>query len=1215
MDAATTRNTPKYALLFAALMAAPVAAQAQAVLQVSSSQVSLGSQAVSVTVSSSQGVAAPLSFTVSPDYGNAPAGWFNLTASATTTQTSASGAPTTLTIGLSYAQPSGSQGSITLHDTTNLNDPGQVITVIYTPGGGGGGSGTLNPTPSAVTLTTTPNNSVNVSAPVQITTNSGSTISGSMSLINNTAGAYLNLNTSSFSVSSSSPFNFSVIGSAFTPAGSYSATIQIIPSVGNTLNIPITYTSGSSTSGTPNPVTFNYPNGTLSQSVTLSSSGSQIQATPSSTNGWLLVNNSTGAVTVFSGTSVNLSVNTSVAALLPTGSYSGQVNLLGSDGTQGTVSVTLSVNGGTSGTVTPSPSSVNLTIPSGTTATQLQTVYLNTATSGINWSANAVTNSGSGWLVLSQYSGTLSPGTNVNPLYLYIYPSYLTQGTNSGYVNITFSGTTSGSFQIPVNINLGSCTSNCGGNGGQGGLVAPSSLVFWYQIGGSSQNTSSAILVNSTGNWSASATTSSGGSNWLQVSSSGTAPSQPVNVSVFPGGLAAGSYSGSVSITSPSGTTSVPVTLTVTNSMVATSNPGSYLVPVYNAGDPNPQTGVYVYASDGTSQPVSASTSASWITVNTPSSSPTTVAAYVLTINAAGLPNGLNTGSVTFTVGNSANGTWTLPVAIIVNGSTGGSGPLTFSSSSLSFNANVGGTAPNQTLTVTSTSASTFTVTATSSGWLSVSPSTSGIPGNVTVSVNTAGLTGPGYSGYLSFTANGQTQTVPVSLSISNGASNLSPSPSQLSFSYSVGGSVPAAQTVTVNSVNGSTATFTASASTSSGGQWLSVTPTTQQSTGSTISVSVSPTGLSAGTYNGTITLTNTSNTQTLGIPVTLTVSGAPPITASPTTLTFNYTAGGSNPNSQTISVTGTGSFTATTSSNATWLSVSPSSGSSPNTLTVSVNPAGLAAGTYNGTVTVAGSGGATGSTPVSVTLVVTAPLPTITQVTNAASYASGSISPGELITIFGTAIGPTTPVTLTLTSTGTVSTSIGNVQVLVNGIACPMIYASSTQVSAVVPYQIAIFQTAQVYVNFLGQTSNAVQLTVATTAPGIFTANSSGTGPGAILNQNLSVNSPSNPAAKGSVVTLYMTGEGQTSPAGVTGSVTQATTTPPYTPQPLLPVAALVAGQPATVTFAGEAPGIVAGVLQVNVVIPPGTPSGAQSVSISIGGRSAQNGVTVSVQ
>jgi uncharacterized protein (TIGR03437 family) len=193
----------------------------------------------------------------------------------------------------------------------------------------------------------------------------------------------------------------------------------------------------------------------------------------------------------------------------------------------------------------------------------------------------------------------------------------------------------------------------------------------------------------------------------------------------------------------------------------------------------------------------------------------------------------------------------------------------------------------------------------------------------------------------------------------------------------------------------------------------------------------------------------------------------------------------------------------------------------------VSVNGSSLQAGTYTGTVTVAGTNGATGTTTVTVTLTVTAPLPTITKVTNAASYATGSLSPGEIITLFAGdpahPIGPATPVGLTLDSTGAVSTTIGGVQVLINGFAAPMIYASATQVSAVVPYQLALFTSATVLVKFLGQTSNGVTINMATTAPGLFTLNSSGTGPGAILNSNNSVNGPgtgaTSPATRGDTV------------------------------------------------------------------------------------------------
>jgi uncharacterized protein (TIGR03437 family) len=1205
MDAATTRFSSKYALLIAALMAAPVAAQAQAVLQVGTNSVTVGAQAQNVTVSSSGGVTTPLSFSITPSYGNGVTGWFNVAASGTITQTSASGSPTTLTIGLSYAQAgTTTQGTIKLSDLTNTSDPGQTITVTYTPGGGTGGTGTLTVSQSSVSMSTSPNNSVQVTQTISISTTSSVGISGTITLNNNNAGSYLQLSTGSFSVASGSQAQFTLIGEAFTPAGSYSATILITPSSGQSVQIPVTYTSATGTFASPSSVTLSYPGGpTSANSTVTTSSGDSFYATASSNpSGWLLVQGTSGTTSYEpSGTTIVVSVNGSVAEGLTTGTYSGQVLITSLDGTQTTINVTLGVNGASSGVVTLSQSSLTISVPAGTTNTQPSTIELTTGTANVSYTASV----NQTWLSLSQYSGSLSVGTN-NPLTIYAYPGGLSTGTYYGTVTLSYSGGYTGSSQIPVTLEVGTST------GQTGGLVAPTSLSFYYQTGGYTQSESSAVLVNTTGTWTA---TVSSGSTWLSAAGSG-AGSTPISVSVSPSGLAAGTYTGTIAITTTTnGSTSVPVTLTVTTGMVATTAPGAYLVPTYTVGSVNPQTDVEVYASDNSNQAVTATASASWITV-TSNANPTTVATFLLTLNPAGLPNGLNSGTVTFTVANATDSSLVLPVAIIVSGSTSTTGPLTFSASSLAFNATVGGTAPSQTLVVSSTSASTFSVTP-SASWLSVTPTSGSLPATLTVSVNTAGLTS-GQSGYLTFLANGVTQTFPVSLGIgTTGTSGLTATPSSLSFTYSLA-STPASQTISVQSTNGQATAFTASASTSTGGSWLSlnVSPTQTLTTPSNnfLTASINTSGLTAaGTYSGTITLTTTSGT--LSIPVTLTISGAPPITVSPTSLTFSYAAGGSAPNSQSVSVSGSGNFSATATSTGNWLSVTPSTGTAPTTLTVSVNPAGLTPGSYSGSIAVAATGGATGSATITVSLTVTAPLPTISQVSNAASYVSEAISPGELITIFGTAIGPTTPVQLTLTSSGTVSTNIGNVEVLVNGIACPLIYVSSTQVSAVVPYAVAIFQTAQVYVEYLGQSSNAMEETVATTAPGLFTANSSGTGPGAILNQNLSVNSPSNPAAPGSVVTLYLTGEGQTSPPGVTGSVTQALAAPPYTPSPLLPVAALVNNSPATIEFAGEAPGIVAGVLQVNVLIPAGTPAGAIPVAVSIGGRSTQNGVTVSVQ
>jgi uncharacterized protein (TIGR03437 family) len=244
-------------------------------------------------------------------------------------------------------------------------------------------------------------------------------------------------------------------------------------------------------------------------------------------------------------------------------------------------------------------------------------------------------------------------------------------------------------------------------------------------------------------------------------------------------------------------------------------------------------------------------------------------------------------------------------------------------------------------------------------------------------------------------------------------------------------------------------------------------------------------------------------------------------------------------------------------------------------------------------------------------------PLPIVKSVINAASYATGPVSPGEMVTIFGTAIGPVTAAYATTDpSTGKLATTIGGVQVLFDGIAAPMIYASSTQVSAVVPYEMAPIPNPSVSIKYVGQTSTAYQLTLAATAPGLFTGNSSGSGTGAILNQDNSLNGPGNPAAKGSIVQLFLTGEGQTNPPSVTGAITTATLPPPQvTPAPVAPVQVWINGQPALYVYTGEAPGQVAGVMQLNVQIPSSAPSGPQSIQVRIGTNVSQSGVTVSVQ
>ncbi len=126
----------------------------------------------------------------------------------------------------------------------------------------------------------------------------------------------------------------------------------------------------------------------------------------------------------------------------------------------------------------------------------------------------------------------------------------------------------------------------------------------------------------------------------------------------------------------------------------------------------------------------------------------------------------------------------------------------------------------------------------------------------------------------------------------------------------------------------------------------------------------------------------------------------------------------------------------------------------------------------------------------------------------------------------------------------------------------------------------------------------------------GLFTLAGTGSGLAAALNQDGSVNGPSNPAAKGSVISLYATGTRQTNPGGVTGqAVTSAL------PRVVAAVLASIDGQSAQVNYAGGASGLLSSVSQVNVTVPAGAGTGNVSLAINVGGTVSQAGVTVWVK
>ncbi|HEX3743529.1 MAG TPA: IPT/TIG domain-containing protein [Bryobacteraceae bacterium] len=240
-----------------------------------------------------------------------------------------------------------------------------------------------------------------------------------------------------------------------------------------------------------------------------------------------------------------------------------------------------------------------------------------------------------------------------------------------------------------------------------------------------------------------------------------------------------------------------------------------------------------------------------------------------------------------------------------------------------------------------------------------------------------------------------------------------------------------------------------------------------------------------------------------------------------------------------------------------------------------------------------------------------TTPALTIGAVVSSASGLAGPFAPGELISIYGAGLGPVSGVPFAVDpATGGVDTTLGGTRVLFGSVAAPILYASAGQINAVVPYEMAGQSQAAMQVQYgSGAASQTVQ--IASAAPGIFTLDASGSGQAVAVNlDGGTVNGSANPAAKGSYVTVYFTGGGQTSPAGVTGSVTGAVLK--WLAQS---ISVTVGNQPAIVQFDGAAPTFVDGLIQLNIQLSPNTPSGDQPVAITVGGVTSPVTATVAVK
>jgi uncharacterized protein (TIGR03437 family) len=224
-----------------------------------------------------------------------------------------------------------------------------------------------------------------------------------------------------------------------------------------------------------------------------------------------------------------------------------------------------------------------------------------------------------------------------------------------------------------------------------------------------------------------------------------------------------------------------------------------------------------------------------------------------------------------------------------------------------------------------------------------------------------------------------------------------------------------------------------------------------------------------------------------------------------------------------------------------------------------------------------------------------------ISAVVDAASQRVKAISPGSIVVIYGAGLGPAQLIQNQPVN-GQYGTDVDGTVVSFNGIAAPILYASATQIAAVAPYALS-GTTAQVTISHRGQSSDAFSVAVAPYAPALFTSNQTGAGHAAAVNvADGTVNAATNPVAVGGYISIYATGEGQTLPSGVDGKLGGSA--------PIVPVKVTIGGIPATVQYAAGAPGLVAGVLQVNVRIPVGVePGGYVPVVLQVGDASTSSG------
>ncbi len=222
----------------------------------------------------------------------------------------------------------------------------------------------------------------------------------------------------------------------------------------------------------------------------------------------------------------------------------------------------------------------------------------------------------------------------------------------------------------------------------------------------------------------------------------------------------------------------------------------------------------------------------------------------------------------------------------------------------------------------------------------------------------------------------------------------------------------------------------------------------------------------------------------------------------------------------------------------------------------------------------------------------------TLGSIVNAATGVSGPIAPGEMLLLNVSGVNLDTTMQMQLDPTGLIATALGNVMVYFDGYKAPLLYVNSSQIEAIAPFELDGKTSTVVHVEYQGVKSNSTTLNVAPAAPGIFTQPPAANTAGLIFDSQWALVSKSNPAAKGSTVTIVFTGAGQTNPAGIDGRIETLSQT-----QPKQTVAVKIDGQVADLVYAGSLLFSWDGLTIAQVKVPPAaSTANAVPVVITVG-------------